>query len=201
MPWKPDYISADDLADFHRVDDDVDDINYAECATTASRAVDNTTHRQFGRTASEARFYDLTWSQSRGMWLIKVDDYVVLTEVAVYDSTGTWVVIDPAKVLKLDPNDAAKGRPYTEIGIRAADMPALMWPEFALRATAEWGWASVPVAIQLATKLQGSRLAARRDSPYGVAGSPENGSELRLLARLDPDLVTSIKDYIRKLLP
>lgn len=201
MPWKPDYISADDLAEFHRVDDDVDDVNYADCATTASRAVDDATHRQFGRTASEARFYTPLWSHTRRMWIAKTDDYVTLTEVAIQLDDGTWSVLDLARVVKIDPNDAAKGEPFTEIGIRPTSMPAVTDLRYGLRATGEWGWASVPVAISLAAKLQGSRLAARRDSPLGVAGSPENGSELRLLARLDPDLVTSIKGYIRRVLP
>jgi hypothetical protein len=42
--------------------------------------------------------------------------------------------------------------------------------------------------VEQATLLQASRFHARRFSPYGVAGSPELGSELRLLAKLDADV-------------
>jgi hypothetical protein len=45
--------------------------------------------------------------------------------------------------------------------------------------------------------LQASRLDFRRVAPAGVAGSPETGSEVRLLARVDPDVAVSLKDYIR----
>jgi hypothetical protein len=46
----------------------------------------------------------------------------------------------------------------------------------------------VPPTIKLATQLQASRWLKRRDAPFGIAGSPELGSELRLLAKLDPDV-------------
>ena len=46
----------------------------------------------------------------------------------------------------------------------------------------------VPSSVKLATELQASRWAKRRDAPFGVAGSPELGSELRILAKLDPDV-------------
>jgi hypothetical protein len=46
----------------------------------------------------------------------------------------------------------------------------------------------VPAEVKLATELQASRWAKRRDAPFGVAGSPELGSELRILAKLDPDV-------------
>lgn len=46
----------------------------------------------------------------------------------------------------------------------------------------------VPKPVSIATKLQASRWYKRRDAPFGVAGSPELGSELRLLPKLDPDV-------------
>lgn len=45
-----------------------------------------------------------------------------------------------------------------------------------------------PASVKLATMIQGSRWAKRRDSPFGIAGSPEMGNEMRLLARIDPDV-------------
>jgi hypothetical protein len=201
MPWKPDYATADELATFARVDDDVDDVQYALDVTTASRAVDRATHRQFGQTTSEARFYTPRWSYTRSAWEIETDDYLSVTEVAVDPGDGTWAVVDSVRVVKLPANSATESRPYERIAVRSAYLPTFTYPLDCVRVTGIFGWSAVPVAIKEATLLQGSRLAARRDSPFGVAGSPENGSEIRLLARLDPDVLTSIKDYIRKVLP
>lgn len=202
MAWAPDYVTADEVAAFAHVDDDVDDAEYARAATTASRAVDHATHRQFGKTASEARFYTPRWSYTRSAWVIETDDLVAVTEVAV-DVLGDGVVtpVPLASVIKLDANAAARSRPWEQLAVRNAAMPSFTYALDCVRVTAEFGWASVPVAIKEATLLQASRLAARRDSPLGVAGSPDSGSELRLLARLDPDVLTSIEDYIRKVLP
>jgi hypothetical protein len=61
----------------------------------------------------------------------------------------------------------------------------------------KWGWPTVPTPAKVATMLQTARLAARRDSPFGIAGSPSEGSELRLLATLDPDLKTSLTAFRR----
>jgi len=46
---------------------------------------------------------------------------------------------------------------------------------------------------KVATVLQANRLLKRRHAPFGVAGSPELGSELRLLARVDPDVAVSLR--------
>lgn len=48
--------------------------------------------------------------------------------------------------------------------------------------------AEVPDVIQMATLLQAARFFKRKGAPFGIAGSPEMGSELRLLSRLDPDV-------------
>ena len=45
-----------------------------------------------------------------------------------------------------------------------------------------------PLTIASACRLQAARLAKRRDAPFGIAGSAEFGSELRLLSSLDPDV-------------
>ena len=68
-----------------------------------------------------------------------------------------------------------------------------------LAITGLWGWPAVPTSVKVATLLQASRFAIRRDSPYGIAGSPSEGSELRLLAAVDPDVKVAIgKKYRRE---
>lgn len=202
MTWAPDYVSADEVASFAHVDDDVDDDEYALFATTASRSIDDKCKRQFGKTLSEARFYTPLWSHTRQWWGIETDDFITLTEVAIDTAgDGTWTVLDLAAVMKLDANAAARSRPWERLAVRNASMPSFLYPSDCIRVTGVFGWAGVPAAIKTAAKLQASRLAARRDSPLGVAGSPDSGSEIRLLARLDPDVYTSVKPYIRRILP
>jgi hypothetical protein len=202
MTWAPDYVTGEAVAAFAHVDDDIDDAEYARAATTASRSIDHATHRQFGRTASESRLFTPRWSYTRGGWIIECDDMVTVTAVAVDTlGTGVYTTIDLASVVKLDANAPQRSRPWERLLIRNAAMPSFVYPHDCVRVTSEFGWASVPVAIEEATLLQASRLASRRDSPFGVAGSPDAGSEIRLLAKLDPDVMTSIKDYVRRVLP
>ncbi|HSL51984.1 MAG TPA: hypothetical protein VK878_23180 [Candidatus Deferrimicrobiaceae bacterium] len=204
MAWAPDYVTADDVAAFARVDDDVDDAEYARCATTASRAIDDACNRQFGLTASEARFYTPRWSFTHSAWEVECDDLVTVTEVAV-DVAGDdlFSTVIALSAVRKDPvNAPQESRPWERFRVRTSALPVPpTYPHDSVRVTGTFGWASVPTAIKEATLLQASRLAARRDSPYGVAGSPENGTEIRLLARLDPDVLTSIKDYVRRNLP
>ena len=64
-----------------------------------------------------------------------------------------------------------------------------------MQITANWGWNIIPSAIVNANLIQASRFLKRRDSPFGIAGSPEMGNEMRLLAKLDPDVMLLLQDY------
>jgi hypothetical protein len=46
----------------------------------------------------------------------------------------------------------------------------------------------------MATKIQASRLFVRRQSPFGIAGSPEIGT-VRLGSRLDPDVEVLLRPF------
>lgn len=199
MAWAPDYISVAELAAYLRISDSVDDTELALAVTTASRAVDGCTHRQFGQVATaEARVYTPRWDRQRCRWVIDVDDLDTTTGFALTITAGgvTTAVTD----YTLEPRNAvAKGMAWTQIvlGLAAEAVPSSVDPTDAAGATAKWGWSTTPSAVKLASRLQASRFAARRDSPYGVAGSPADGSELRLLARVDPDVAVSLKKYVR----
>lgn len=68
-----------------------------------------------------------------------------------------------------------------------------------VRVTAKFGWptGTGPASVKQATLIQASRLFKRKDSPFGVAGSVEFGSEIRLLAKLDPDVESLLRRYRR----
>ena len=53
----------------------------------------------------------------------------------------------------------------------------------------------VPSSVKLAVLLQASRWVKRREAPFGIAGSPEMGNELRLLAKLDPDVMVLLAGH------
>jgi hypothetical protein len=85
-------------------------------------------------------------------------------------------------------NAAQTGRPFTKLYVDDDSAAKPTTERHGVTISAVWGWDAVPVPVEQATLLQASRFHARRFSPYGVAGSPEAGSEMRLLAKLDPDV-------------
>lgn len=201
MAWEPDYTTAVDLAAYLRIDDNDDDLQLATAATSASRAIDRFTCRQFGLIdAPEARYYTARWSRSRGMWLVAIDDLMTETglEVATEQYADGIFVAVTAPVLR-PRNALQKGRPWTELAIpNESAVGPLFGRDGGVRVTGRWGWTSVPVTVEQAALLQGSRVFARRDAPFGVAGSPEAGSELRLLAKVDPDVAVMLNSYRRR---
>lgn len=193
MAWAPDYATVAELRSFLRIPDTADDAELALAVTAASRAVDNHCHRQFGKVAApEPRRYTACWDRRRRRWLVDVDD--------VQDLAGLSVVVDAGTVdvYTLEPvNAALVGKPYEGLVVEPEAAVKPTTEEYGVTVTATWGWSAVPVPVEQATLLQASRLHARRFSPYGVAGSPEAGSELRLLAKVDPDVAVSLTGLVR----
>ncbi|MBL8926321.1 MAG: hypothetical protein JNM77_08780 [Pseudonocardia sp.] len=200
MAWAPDYCTAEELAAFVR-HGDATDARLALAIAAASRAVDKAARRQFGAVAAaEARYYTARWDALTSRWTVAIDDLMTTTDLAVaFDSDGDETYADTITAHTLrNRNAAAEGRPWTELAILStSDVQPTDAPD-AVRVTAVWGWSAVPDAVKQATLLQASRLLVRRDSPYGVAGSPEAGTEIRLLERLDPDVAVVLAPYRRR---
>ncbi|WP_433117102.1 head-tail connector protein [Micromonospora sp. CA-246542] len=186
MTWEPDYVTVAEAKAYLRIEDDADDALVATWVTTASRAVDTFCHRQFGQVDTpQARTFGGVWDRTERSYLFEIDDLMDITGLVAVDSAG--VVVDLSAVLR--PHNAPqRGKPYTRV---VAYSPVLT-------ITALWGWSAVPAAVKNATLIQTARFAARRDSPFGVAGSPSEGGETRLLAALDPDLKTSLGSKYRR---
>ncbi len=201
MTWAPDYVSVADLADEMRIGDAVDAATLARAISAASRAVDRATGRQFGSTGTpvQARYYTARWVERTGRWLVPIDD--------VQTAAGLLVAVDPADdatwgelvdEYRLKPaNAAALGKPWTAIEVHpsSANQPCDRADAVEVRAT--FGWTDIPEVVVSATMLQAIRFASRRDSPYGIAGSPDTGSELRLLAKVDPDVAVMLSGVTR----
>lgn len=200
MAWAADYCTTAELKAFIRINDAVDDAVLARAITAASRAIDRACNRQFGLvTAVEARYYTARWDRRRGRWVLDIDDLMTATGLLVKaDLQDDASYTDAITVFQLKPvNAAALTRPWTQIVVHPSSPVTPTSLEDGVEVTARWGWTTVPTTIVQACLLQASRLASRRDSPYGIAGSPETGSELRLLAKVDPDVAVMLGTYIR----
>ena len=180
MAWAPDYVDEGALADFVRTESDNPYVG--TYGTAAARAVDDTCNRQFGQLDEAATFtYDSSAAAQlpNGRWLIQIDD--------VQDLTGVTISLDGITLTEgvdgyewWERNAVAKGKPYTAITLASR-------PAGELAVLAKFGWSAVPAPVPAAVWLQVNRWHVRRESPYGTAGSPGEGSEVRLSARLDPD--------------
>jgi hypothetical protein len=187
MAWAPDYVTAAELKAYLRIGDTVDDAQVALAISASSRAIDRHTNRQFGSVAAEERTYPVRWDRRRCRYVVEIDD---LMSTAGLEVAG--VAFD-ATLHLLEPRNAAQlGRPW-ELLVMASDPGT----DGVALLEAPWGWTTTPTPVKQASLLQGSRVMARRESPFGVAGSPELGSELRLLARVDPDVAVALGPYVR----
>jgi uncharacterized phiE125 gp8 family phage protein len=206
MAWAPDYVTSAELKHYLRISGSADDAEIADAITAASRAVDlccslGDVARQFGVVAApEERFYTARWDRRRGngRWVIAIDD---LMSVAGFDPELQDVDGTPLGSIDdyiLEPRNAAtRSRPWTHLVVKPASTYRPTGEEYECAFTGLWGWTAVPVPVKQATKLQASRFFARRNSPYGVAGSPDDGSEMRLLSKVDADVSVSLGPFKR----
>jgi hypothetical protein len=188
MTWAPDYSDVATVRSYIRSGLDSDsDAFIASWITATSRNVDDFCGRQFGNTGTlQTRVYDPVFDRALGKQVYEIDDVQNLTGMTI----ATGATVQAATGFTLWPRNAvANGMPYTQLRTSAFSGT--------ITATAVWGWNTVPAAAPTGLLLQAARLAKRRDSPFGVAGSPTDGSELRLLAQLDPDFKTTLKPFMR----
>lgn len=206
MGWQPDYATLAEMHAHLRVPDadTADDTAIGVAITAASRAIDHDTQRQFGLTGSAvARLYTYARECIDGRPSLAIDDVQTTTGLAValdqnYDGTFETSLTYGTDYDLWPWNAAADGKPWTHVILRPTTVA--WFPHFArgVQVTANFGWSTVPSIVKQAALIQGARFFTRRDSPYGIAGSPQIGSELRLLDRLDPD-VSAMLTTVRRI--
>lgn len=195
MTWEPDYVDVDELEDFVRVN--AGNPYVATYGTAAARAVDGFCNRQFGRFETAVAF---TYPSDRavplrgGRWLLATDDIPDTPTTVTVDGVSSALGADGWQLWP--PNNQGKGRPAT--GITFADRPT-----GDVVVTDRFGWLAVPASVTGSVWLQVNRWNIRRESPYGTAGEPSEGSEVRLTAVLDPDVRTMLAGVgiVRKRMP
>ena len=160
----------------------------------ASRMVDDYTGRFFykdGTTAAPVtRYYT-----AQDWWTTNIDDTYYISEIATDDNfdqlyTTVWATSD----YMVEPvNNPRRGWPWTRLLAIGSYIFPYNLPQ-SVRVKAVWGWTAIPNEVQMATKIQASRLFVRRQSPFGIAGSPEIGT-VRLGSRLDPDVEVLLRPF------
>ena len=205
------YASLEQFKLFLKLPDtepqDVDDIREL-ALEAASRAIDKACMRSFqpAGTTQAARVFTATPSSGSVYsmspfpysWITHyecaIDDTVDTTATVAFDATGNGSYTIAETGFRLTPtNNPGKDRPYDRLIFDRGVYPP-MYPE-AVQVTAIWGWDATPNAIVHATLLQASRFWHRIDAPFGIAGSMDMGSELRLFSRVDPDVEVMVRAY------
>lgn len=200
MAWQPDYITLAQAKANLRipVDDTADDADLALHITAASRNIDRFADRQFGQVDSVTdRYYAASFDREWRCWTVQVDD--------IHDAAGLEVAFDGAgdgtftTDLEFTPGPLSApqdGKPYEYLKITGSPRLTCI-PDGVRVRSAGFGWAAVPKPVKDGVHLQVNRFFVRRNSPYGVAGSPELGNEIRLLNKLDPDVEVMVRPFQR----
>lgn len=194
MSWAPSYCSVAELKSYKEISASTHDAELALAIAAASTAINLFCNRQFGAItgAAEERFYTGEYDKRRCRWFVNVDDLWTDEDLSV-EVDGVAVTTITAHPI----NAAVKDRPWTTLVFNSDSTVYPTGAEDEVSVTAYWGWEAVPDTIKQACLFQASRFFERRMSPFGVAGSPDMGSELRLLSKVDADVAVALSPYQR----
>ena len=190
------YATLAELKSSLTITDSDDDALLELAITSTSRMIDDFTGRFFyanGTVGSPViRYYT-----PNDPWTLAVDDYVSISEIATDDNFNqTWsTVLAASDFLKEPVNNSLRGWPYT----RLLATGRYVWPYYlpqACKVTGVWGWPAVPAEVNQACIIQSSRIFVRKQSPFGIAGTPELGT-VRLSSRLDHDVQAFLRPINR----
>jgi hypothetical protein len=190
------YATLAELKSSLTITDSDDDALLELAITSTSRMIDDFTGRFFyanGTVGSPViRYYT-----PNDPWTLAVDDYVSISEIATDDNFNqTWSTVWAASDFLKEPvNNSLRGWPYT----RLLATGRYVWPYYlpqACKVTGVWGWPAVPPEVNQACIIQSSRIFVRKQSPFGIAGTPELGT-VRLSSRLDPDVQAFLRPINR----
>lgn len=188
------YCTLSELKDSLQIDDSVDNASLEAAIMSASRMIDDYTQRFFYKDGTIASPVTRYYTPEDAISL-NIDDIVTVSSIATdNDLLFTYTTVWSTSDFVVEPiNNPRKGWPYN----RLVAVGAYVWPfqiPQSVKITGAWGWSAVPQEIQLAAKIQASRLFIRRQSPFGIAGTPELGT-VRLSSRLDPDVEALIRPF------
>ena len=180
--------------------DVVDDAAIDLALEAATAQVEGFTDRTFTADATPVT----RWYSASETGALVVDPISTTTGLVVATDENGDGVAETAWTLstdyRLEPvNAELAGEPWTRIvalGTRWFPRPAYR-PGVSVTARFGWPGGVAPAPVKLATLIQASRLFKRKDAPFGVAGSVEFGSEMRLLNEVDRDAQNLLRPYRR----
>lgn len=191
------YVSAQELAEYLRMDLPAEDLGFDVASMSVASAtawVNEHTRRDFNLAATAtARYFD-TSSDT-----VLVDDIghatiTVATDTAQDGSHSTaWATSD----FQVNPLDALTvNEPITSlIAVGSYSFPQPMFRRRGLvEVTARWGWPAVPDAVKQATLILAAALFKRHESPTGVLGGGEFGL-VRVGTIIDPHVRMLLEPY------
>lgn len=190
------YATLAELKSSLTITDTSDDALLELAITSTSRMIDDFTGRFFyanGTSQSPViRYYT-----PNDPWSLAVDDFVSISQIATDDNFNqTWSTVWATSDFMEEPkNNSLRGWPYT----RLLATGRYVWPYYlpqACKITGVWGWPAVPSEVNQACIIQSSRIFVRKQSPFGIAGTPELGT-VRLSSRLDPDVEAFLRPIKR----
>jgi len=188
------YCTLAELKASLNITDSVDDTALEAAITAASRLIDDYTERFFyanGTSISPVtRYYT-----ALDPYTINVDDITTVTEIATDDNFDfTYGTVFTTSDFMVEPiNNPIRGFPYNRLLAIGSYIFPYQLPQ-AVRVKGVWGFTAVPAEVNMATLIQSSRLFGRRQSPFGIAGSPEMGT-VRLYSRLDADVEVLLRPF------
>lgn len=179
--------------------DTADDTKLTLALDAASAAIDAYTDRYFTADATVvARDYSATGG--RALDVDGISTAVGLIVATDENDDGVYERVWTAADYRLEPPNADEaGRPFTRIvAVGSHRFPTgagRLYP--GVRVTAKGGWPAVPAPVKQACLIQAAFLWGRKDSRFGVAGSPEFGNELRVESSLDRTAQALLRPYRR----
>lgn len=194
MPITNGYCTLNELKASLNITDSVDDTALEAAITAASRMVDDYTERFFfvnGSVGSPVtRYYTAV-----DPYTINIDDITTITEVATDDNFDrTFETVWGTSDYLVEPiNNPIKSWPYNRVLAIGSYIFPYQLPQ-SVRIKGVWGFSAVPAEVNMATLIQSSRIFGRRQSPFGIAGSPDLGT-VRLFSRLDADVEVLLRPF------
>ncbi len=194
------YTTLADVKNALQIEDTLDDTAIQAAILTASRQIDEYCQRFFYQEGTQA-MPSVRYYTAYSPWYVETDDIVQITELACdpdFDQSYAqiWEVTNPPLDVMYEPvNNPKKGSPYTRILAIGSYVFPYFFPQ-TVRVSGIFGFPEVPYEVELACKIQASRLFVRKQSPFGIAGSVELGT-VRLNSRLDPDVEMLLKTFRR----
>lgn len=188
------YCTLAELKASLNISDSVDDTALEAAITSASRMIDDYTERFFyvnGSVGSPVtRYYTAV-----DPYTINIDDITTVSEVASDDNFDrTFGTVWSTTDYMVEPiNNPIKSWPYNRVLAIGSYIFPYQLPQ-SVRIKGVWGFSAVPAEVNMAALIQSSRLFGRRQSPFGIAGSPDLGT-IRLFSRLDADVEVLLRPF------